>query len=364
MKCTYCQYEYDETLGSCPICNTQASQYQAQNGVYSPTAVEIIKKVGQSKLFLIATILYTLAYAISYISSGELPSVNILMAVGLWMFYAECAKKNSNPYEMKTTAFTVMNVAQTIIYVICWIGAVALAVCLFMFVAMYGELKSALGSLSLFVDVVIAVCVVGIILLAAEIILRKGIKNYIKRASESAKTGLRPKKLSKFTPVFLIVYSIVGIVSAIVINVVLYLFVDKVIDVLSQFMNSVSSASNIYMTYNAADLNINVEAIYPSFLTVITSIVTAILPISAQLIFAFVMLDAKELSDSSYYPTEEELFYQRQACYASAYAGYEAPQYQDAPYQAQPQYQHIPVSTQATDKDAQSTSDNAHDTDQ
>lgn len=347
MKCTNCQNEFDQTLGCCPVCSAQYNDgaYQAQSTAYQPTAVEIIKKAGSSKLFLIATILYTVAYGLSFIASGEIPTINALMAVGLWMFYAECVKKSANPYAMNTTSFTIMNIAQTIIYVLCWIGAVAFAVCLVLFVSIYGELKSKLGALALLADALIVVFILGIIVFAAEIILRKGIRNYIKSASESAKTGLRPKKLSKLTPMLLIVYSIIGIVSSIVINVVLYLFLDKMIDTLYQFMNSVASLSNTYISVDSSNLNFSISSLSPGFFTVITNIVTSLLPIAAQLAFAYALLDAKKLSDSSYYPTEEELFYQRQAYYyqqqTQNHENY-APTYQQAPYAAQPQYQEFP----------------------
>jgi len=344
MKCTYCQTEYDDSLGYCPACQVNGSPenfYQAQNNGYAPTAVELIRKIGSGRMFLIATIIYTAASLISFISSGEAPLVNILMAVGLWMFYAECAKKNADPYVMSTTPFKIMNVAQTIIYVICWIGAVAMALCTLLFVAVYGDLKSQLGALSFLIDALIVIFVILTLVLVSEIILRKGIKNYIKSASESASTGLRPQKLSKFTPVFIIVYAIIGAVSVIVMNIVVYLFIENLTDLLIKLASSFMSVNNQYISFESSIPAVQASSL--SVFSVINSIFTALLPIAAELMFALVLLDAKKLSDSSYYPTQDELFYQRQAYYYYKNQAQYA-QNTQTPYQAQPQYQQIPYS--------------------
>ena len=342
MKCQNCQTEYNDTYVACPACAAPNPAYQAESASFTqaaaryPSAVELIKEVGKSKLLLIATILYTISCALSFITSDGLPVMEILITIGLWLFYSECKKPTVDPYVMKTTSLTMIKTVQTIEYVLCWIGAVATVISTAALICIPAQITSSILGFAEFMVFVIILLIVVTVSLAIEIILKKGIINYLKSAIESANTGLRPQKLPKYVPYLWIACS----ASSILVFGILIFIVEKMLDTLIAMMGSVFSATDVFV--GALDEAALSEIAGLSFsLAILPNLIISLIPIVASVLFAKVLIDAKKLFDSAYYPTPEELFYQKQEYYnarAAAAAEYAANAWQYAQGYQQSQY--------------------------
>lgn len=86
MKCEKCGLEYVEALGTCPNCNEVLVEPVSVN----PAADKVLG-ILKDNLFLIVCILVS-ASCVLYISTGGLPLLNILMAVFLWLSFAQGKK--------------------------------------------------------------------------------------------------------------------------------------------------------------------------------------------------------------------------------------------------------------------------------
>ncbi len=351
MKCPYCQSEYYDGLTNCPACGAVKPEGEQIYSTVSdgaatryPTAIELIKTVGQGKLFLIATIIYTVFCGLTAIINQTIPILNAIIALALWLFYSECKKQSANPYIMSTTPLTMLKVVEQIQYVFSWIGAVIITLCipllLYVFSLVTEELPNLMGNMG---TLIVLFLVAALISLIAEIILRKGIINYIKGALGSVQFGTRPQKLSKFTPYFWIAYSLVSVI----ISIGIYFGIEAIYDELISLISSNAMLySELGMFFDTADTEavgtLADMAISPALMTLSTLV--SLIPVVTNVMFAKILLDAKKLVDESYYPTAEEYFYQKQDYFAQAaaanaqYAEQYGQQYYNQQYYGQPQY--------------------------
>ncbi len=348
MKCPFCQTEYYDGLTNCPTCgaakpdtqqNTQANTAYAQTTARYPTAVEIIKRIGTGKLYLIATILYSVYCALNMLYNQQLPVLELITAIGLWLFFAECKKQSNDPYSMTVSPLQLLRVIETIKYVACWIAAVALALLFPLLFAVKKEMESEFAGFASIIQYLIIILVFLLLIIISQIIIRRGTTNYLKSAIESAKTGLRPKKMSGFYPRFWIGYTIATIV--LIIGLALYItsVLDKLTDFISQNMAAIQRYGFVIDTsmYEITDTTDNSSSLL--------SLALSVVQYASTIVIALTLLDAKKICDSSYYPTQEELFYERHAYFASAnpYAQpYGQQPYGQYPYGQQPYGQQPP----------------------
>ena len=353
MKCYNCGAEYANMMPACPRCNAvntlmqQQQQYQQQQQQYTanntqrppyPTAVELIKKVGQSKLLFVATILLTISAAVNAIV-GSFDLISILMVVGLWMFYAE-SRKDRGPFKMDTASLKMLRVSQTIQIVLIWVvvGILALLMFLLAILGWSAAQNSANTAIAVSVIAVISLVFFGITL-ALELVVLYGVRNYFKSAIASAETGLRPQKLSISA-----IFSLIGVVFSIVISPFLS-------DILSELLYETEDYLYQYSNDFLIDKYYSLQSSF--VVSVISGSIVSIISAVTTILFAKVMLDAKALADQSYYPSEEEAFFNRQMYMFTQHSyTYTQPQYGQAPYQTvsqHPQYQPQQDNNAATD---------------
>ena len=366
MKCYNCGAEYANMMPACPRCNAvntlmqQQQQYQQQQQQYTanntqrppyPTAVELIKKVGQSKLLFVATILLTISAAVNAIV-GSFDLISILMVVGLWMFYAD-SRRDRGPFKMDAASLRMLRVSQTIQIVLIWVvvGILALLMFLLAILGWSAAQNSANTAIAVSVIAVISLVFFGITL-ALELVVLYGVRNYFKSAIASAETGLRPQKLSKAAPILLIIsaiYSLIGVVCSIVISPFLS-------DILSELLYETEDYLYQYSNDFLIDKYYSLQSSF--VVSVISGSIVSIISAVTTILFAKVMLDAKALADQSYYPSEEEAFFNRQMYMFTQHSyTYTQPQYGQAPYQ-QPQYGQAPYQTVSQHPQYQPQQDN------
>lgn len=330
MKCINCGIEYPDNYTNCPQCAAQNPAYQQpQKGQRPPykTAVELIREVGRHKLYLPACILMTIGAAFSLVASG-IDVIMTLVTISAWLFYAQ-SKKNDDPYKMDLTSLKILKVVKTIEIVMCWIGIVAVAVCLPLLASVlapantyiFGEkTNSFFSSISGILLVLIAILFVfAMASLIVTLIQAKGIRNYYKSAIESTETQLRPKKLPKYAPILMIVTAGLGIAE----SLISIFSIGYISELLSSVLKNSTIPLDEYIVWGGTTA-------FPFLAGVLYNV--------AYILFALIMLDAKKLSDSSYYPNPEEAFYNKQMYYGSTpnfYAQYQPPVYQ-SPAQPQP----------------------------
>ncbi len=346
MRCSYCGCEHPDNVKFCPECGAacgyaqtaQTAQVPPMRPPY-PTATEIIKQTGKHRLFLPAAILISIHVAIS-ILSFTFNVISILITIGAWLFYAESRKHSSDPYSMNISSLKVLKITKTVQLVFTWILTVCLGLLLILILLSldsgvelarslvdefglrsymsYSEFYSILNLIEtyavLFILIITVTAGIGI---AFSFAYSTVLRSYYNSAIESAETGLRPKKLSSAAPILIIIsasFTALSSLSYLVINAGLF------------FSSAAQAVSMIF--------------------------------------FAVIIMDAKKRSDSAYYPSDAEVYYNKTAYYqyvnsqqyaqsaqynpngyANPYAGgqyqppqYQPPQYQQAQYQ-QAQYQ-------------------------
>ena len=341
MKCNGCGTEYPEVFARCPSCSAPNPTRQAPPQPQFtrppyPTAIELIKQVGHHKLYLPTCITMTVGVALSAIFSG-IDVLSILMVVALWLFYAE-SKKNADPYKMDLTSLKMLSVVKTIQLVVYWIVVGILAICLPLIggvasiaAAEGGDIVGAIsGIAAIIVLVAIAICGGA---LALAIIQTAGLRKFYKSAIESAESGLRPKKLSKAAPILMMISGGLGLVYNIIAMFSMGLFKELIFEELM---------SQMYYEFSYEMMD---SILAYSGSSVVVMFIAGLAIYVAQIMAAKILLDAKALSDNSYYPNPEEAFYNKQMYYgpspipfANSYAYQQPPQYQPPQYQP-PQYQ-------------------------
>ena len=353
MKCNGCGNEYPDVFARCPSCSTPNPTRQAppqpqyMRPPY-PTAIELIKQVGRHKLYLPTCIAMTAGVAISTIFSG-IDVLSILIVIALWLFNSE-SKKNTDPYKMDLTSLKMLSIVKTIQLVGYWIVVGILAICL----PIVGGTASIaateggdfVGAISGVAAIVVLVAIaIGGGALAMTIIQTAGLRKFYKSAIESAESGLRPKKLSKAAPILMMISGALGLISNITAMFTMGLFKELIFeDLMSQMYNEFSSEMvSSLLAYSGTN--------------VIIMFIAGLAIYVAQIMAAKIFLDAKTLSDNSYYPNPEEAFYNKRMFYGPAATPFADPYaYQQPPQYQPPQYQSIPAQpTEVPSQTAQPT---------
>lgn len=334
MNCPRCNNEYADNYTHCPACGTQNPTYQQQQTPVTnqpaplprppyPTAVELIKKIGQSKLFLVVAILYSVCTAISALSSN-FDIMAIIRVVAIWMFFSE-SKKDGNPYEMNTSSFKTLRILKTIEIVIMSV-AIGLVTILMLFASI---LMMATGEA--FANTLAIVFIVFILVFAAigalSIFLSIGIRSYYKGAIQAIETGTRPEKLSSFAPIWMIVTGILSIITDIALIVVTAVFGNYFVnDLFGSYLDQLSpyldEAASFGLSYSFSTLSGSI------YMIIITGIVGSV----CNILIGKLFLDAKKLAAESYFPSAEEYIYFKREFYAYKMAAEEEAR---ARYQAQ-----------------------------
>lgn len=307
MFCQKCGTQLPPDTNSCPNCDQNKEnvpqQYQdnlQKEPLTEPIAINIIKSAGRSTLFLVATILMTVAAALGAIVDS-VDFLSILMLVGLWMFYSE-SKKVRGPYAMDIKGLKILRITKTISAVILWICAVIIAI---VFALLFGLTFGAIPAEAAGVKGILGIIlVVGLVIVsvffAIEFILIYGIRKYYIEAIESANTGKRPKKLGKLAPTLLMIQGILSAISAI-----------SSAAFSSAFISFISSTANNYLYVLPSDY----QSIYGDLLSSISltvspsifiSTMQALLTAAANIMFAYILLNFKEASDNAVYPDDNE----------------------------------------------------------
>ncbi len=316
MKCPYCQNEYSSNMTACPVCFAPkpegAAEANGQNFGGFSTAVEIIKKIGRSKLLLVSCILQAVFCVLSFFANSSLSVLETLTCVMLWLFYYDSTKQNSSPYIMNTTPLSVIKVVLNIQYVFCWIGAVG---CI-LGIGLLTFASQALGSTDFDVPIkfLLVILLIAFVAVTAELILKKGLLSYFKSFIESAKTGMRPQKLPEYVPYFWIGYTAVKVI----ISVAMFFTVENLIIALTTLIISLSPEyysvmgipDNILDSTSFLEITNNISSLW----TLLSSIMLFVIPLITNILFSFLLLKAKKLSDSSLYPSDS-YYRENQNCF-------------------------------------------------
>lgn len=100
MRCINCGYENDGNAHFCVNCGS--------NLAYNRNPLkEIMTRLLNDSLFVVMCILYTAGIAFSLISR-DLPIIKILMAIFLWLLYAQCKKGNVESKYMRCISGTIL----------------------------------------------------------------------------------------------------------------------------------------------------------------------------------------------------------------------------------------------------------------
>lgn len=101
MKCENCGFEYDDAVGVCPNCNGVAAEPVSVN----PAADKVLGMLKDS-LFLVICILVSVSCILS-LSTGGVPLLQILMAVFLWIAFAQGRKGFADSSQLKNISGTI-----------------------------------------------------------------------------------------------------------------------------------------------------------------------------------------------------------------------------------------------------------------
>lgn len=104
MKCANCGYENEQDYASCPSCGAAVSS--------SPAAGKILCAL-RDPLFLVVCILLSAACLLS-LTVGDVPLINILITVFLWLTYAQSRKGVADAHHLRSVSGALY--AQYIIY--------------------------------------------------------------------------------------------------------------------------------------------------------------------------------------------------------------------------------------------------------
>lgn len=116
MQCTRCGFQCDEGLRFCPNCGLPLPRPLNQG------CTQILQAVS-STLFLLICIFISATVVFS-ISMGSMPLIQILLAVFLWLAYAQAKKGNPDPGQLRCVSGTLY--AE---YIITFVGAGCVALC-------------------------------------------------------------------------------------------------------------------------------------------------------------------------------------------------------------------------------------------
>ena len=124
MLCKNCQTEIKEGEGFCANCGTVAEQN-------SGSALDLLKTVCSSQLFLILCVLASVGPVVSIISSGLAGIIGVaisaIYAISLWLMYLASTKsENAAPFVGPLKA---VNILTTVEWVINWIASGLLILC-------------------------------------------------------------------------------------------------------------------------------------------------------------------------------------------------------------------------------------------
>lgn len=223
----------------------------------NPT-VNVIKTLGSSGRFLAVAVLYTVAMVASILASLNMDSVfsamyyygansdldlyplietlenssvvatvlgsvpTILVALGLWLFYATCRNRENG---------NISTVGLTIIKVITWIALVVLAICclvlLLGIIFLFANLAMLSASLysggyidqataSVIVGVIIALFVVVLVVLGLCLGVYACVIKTINRVKASAINGTPDNRVSRYLTVLLMVFGVIGGIGGVI----------------------------------------------------------------------------------------------------------------------------------------------------
>ncbi len=250
----------------------------------------------------------------------------IVHVVAVWLFFSE-SRKNTGPYEMNVSSLKALKIMKTIniVLLIVAFGLVALAMLLIGAIAMAA---GSTGGSYVFIICLMFILFFGI-MVAFSLALNIGLKSYYKGALEAVETGLRPKKLSSFAPIWLMISGILSILTSIamliLVSVLKSVFLDELINsYMGQLSPYLEEAAKYGLSYSFSSIFSGVQ-LYTLALTGIAGSVCNIL-------IGKVFLDAKKLVAESYFPTDEEAVYYKREFYAAKHAAEAEAQ---ARYQAQ-----------------------------
>ena len=242
MKCSYCGFESAKDYQYCPQCGTVIEKneqdfYSTPQSEYSyeqptPQPEHAITTALKDKLFLVACVLVSVCCGLT-ILNYELPLLRIILAVFLWIAYAQAKSNTLNPSHVRNISGTVyasyiLNNVLGVLFIIFGL--------LFSFVfsmitsnqemldLFYEELETKGGSeiVELFSQYIapfagfigIAISVIGIIIIVLNIIGRKTIHKFVK--SIYMNMGMPTEQIQKISKaqVWLIVFGVFYAISA------------------------------------------------------------------------------------------------------------------------------------------------------
>ena len=102
MKCSECGYESSEQFAHCPHCGAPSQDQSVSENTAAATVLAML----QDKLFLFLCIAVAASCILS-ISAGGLPLLHILIAVFLWLAYADAKKGTVNTEHLRSVSGTV-----------------------------------------------------------------------------------------------------------------------------------------------------------------------------------------------------------------------------------------------------------------
>ncbi len=154
MKCTNCGFEQEQQFNYCPNCSKPTESVVGEWAV-NPAAERILK-VFKDKLSLVLCILMTVASAFPLIT-GQLPVINILFTVFLWLTYSKSTKDIADEKKLRCVSGTVYAnyVITNVVSVILIVCGVVIALALGLVAnseAIMNSIKIELGSVAPFVN--------------------------------------------------------------------------------------------------------------------------------------------------------------------------------------------------------------------
>ncbi|MBQ8203519.1 MAG: hypothetical protein IJZ75_04490 [Clostridia bacterium] len=121
MKCEKCGFEYDEAIGACPNCKGEFLEPVSVN----PAADKVLNLL-KDGLFLVICIIVSVS-CLASLSTGGMPLLQILMAVFLWLAFAQGRKNIADSSQLRNVSGTIYaNYVLVNVAVICVIVSGAL----------------------------------------------------------------------------------------------------------------------------------------------------------------------------------------------------------------------------------------------
>lgn len=142
MRCNDCGFEYEEGFSYCPRCGSGPQPATVSENYAALAILPALKDT----LFLLICILISASCILS-ISAGNLPLLNILLAVFLWLTYARSCKDIADPQHLRSISGTVYAN-----YVITYVAAGIFAVLGFIIAFAFQMLLSDTALLNTFLD--------------------------------------------------------------------------------------------------------------------------------------------------------------------------------------------------------------------